>query len=142
MTVAIAVVPGPFALEGVNHAAELHNGVGYYRQQQGRVAEALAEFEQAVAVNPEFAEAHRNLASALGLQNRWQEAVSHFERAVALKPYYVEARRDFATALEALGQHGRAIADCARSRRQRVFQPKATRALRSCSSRPDASPRR
>jgi Flp pilus assembly protein TadD len=52
----------------------------------GRLADAVALFEEAVRVTPEDADLHRNLGLALWQQGRLEAAGPHLERAVALKP--------------------------------------------------------
>jgi len=53
---------------------------------QGRLAEAVELFQEALRVTPEDADVHRNLGLALWQQGRRDEAGPHLERAVALKP--------------------------------------------------------
>jgi tetratricopeptide (TPR) repeat protein len=48
--------------------------------------EAIANFEQALAGNPESGEIHANLAGALLQKGRLDEAIPHFEKAVAANP--------------------------------------------------------
>jgi protein O-GlcNAc transferase len=57
----------------------------------GPVNEAVACFERALALEPDFAEAHSNLGSAFIRQGRLDEAMARFERALALKPDIAEA---------------------------------------------------
>lgn len=57
----------------------------------GRAPEAEAASRHAIALKPDYAEAHNSLAVALDVQNRRGEAVEAAEKAIALKPDYVEA---------------------------------------------------
>ena len=52
---------------------------------------ALADYDLAIAVRPEFAEAHGNRGNALREIGRHREALEAFDRALALKPDYDEA---------------------------------------------------
>jgi Tfp pilus assembly protein PilF len=64
--------------------AETHNGLGYVLAGQGKTEEAIAEFRQAIAVNPEFAPARKNLEQALSQQviaQRMQHTESRREEA-------------------------------------------------------------
>ncbi len=53
--------------------------------------EAIAQYEQALAVQPDRAETHYNLGSALHRQGRYAEALARYGRALALKPNYAQA---------------------------------------------------
>jgi predicted O-linked N-acetylglucosamine transferase (SPINDLY family) len=52
---------------------------------------ALAAFEAAIALNPDFAEAHSNLASVLRRQKRLEESIQSCVRAIELSPDLAEA---------------------------------------------------
>jgi Tfp pilus assembly protein PilF len=65
--------------------------------------------EQALAVAPDYAEAHCNVASALNALARQQEAVTHAERAVALDPASAEALNILGDALHAVARYDEAI---------------------------------
>jgi tetratricopeptide (TPR) repeat protein len=82
-------------------------GVSYC--QQGQHARGVSFLEQALAVQPDYAEAHSNLASALNALSRHDEAVAHSERAVALDPACAEAYCNLGNALHALGRYEEAI---------------------------------
>jgi tetratricopeptide (TPR) repeat protein len=57
----------------------------------GRVQDAIGHFEQALRLNPEYAEAHNNLGVALLAQGRRQEAIGHWEQALRINPDLAEA---------------------------------------------------
>ncbi len=65
----------------------------------GSLDEGIALFEQALAVKPDFAEAHCNLGVALAKQGRVDEAIAHFQQAIAIKPDFAEAHRNLGVAL-------------------------------------------
>ena len=53
----------------------------------GRAPEATSQFEAALRIDPNSAEAHVNLGIALsGIPGRMPEAVRHFEAALRIKP--------------------------------------------------------
>ena len=55
----------------------------------GRPQEALASFDQALALDPDNAAAHFNRGSTLLDLNRSQEALAAYEKAVARDPKYM-----------------------------------------------------
>jgi tetratricopeptide (TPR) repeat protein len=62
------------------------NNVGADLLKQGKLAEALAEFRQAVTADPTYAAAWRNLGFALDKAGQLDEAVTAYQQAVALEP--------------------------------------------------------
>ncbi len=64
---------------------------------------AIASYREALAVRPDYAEAHGNLAMALLAQpGRRDEAISHLETAVRLKPELWQAECNLANTLAAI----------------------------------------
>jgi len=78
---------------------------------QGRSSEAIAHYGKALAANPEFGEAHTNLAIALSGQGRLDEAKPHFEKALALHPDSAEALTNLGAVLLWKGETEAAIAN-------------------------------
>jgi predicted O-linked N-acetylglucosamine transferase (SPINDLY family) len=57
----------------------------------GSLEEAVASYQTALRLRPEYAEAYRNLASALRRLGRMEEAVAALATAVSINPGYIEA---------------------------------------------------
>jgi protein O-GlcNAc transferase len=57
----------------------------------GRLQEALASYDQALAINPRYAEALYNRGNALQELKRNDDALASYDRALAIKPDYAEA---------------------------------------------------
>ena len=66
---------------------------------QGRLDEAIAAYNRAIALKPDYAEAHNNLGIALKDQGRLDEAIAAYHRAIALKPDHAEAHNNLGIAL-------------------------------------------
>jgi tetratricopeptide (TPR) repeat protein len=64
-----------------------------------RHGEALASYERAIELKPDYAVAWRNRGSALDDAKRHEEALASFERAIELKPDYAEAHWNKSLAL-------------------------------------------
>src|SRR6266568_2926105 len=84
-----------------NHVGSWHL-LGVLAHQLGR-KDAADLIGRAVALKPEFAEAHNDLGVVLGAQGKVAEAIACFEQAATLKPAYAEARLNLGNALMTLG---------------------------------------
>ncbi len=74
--------------------------------QQGKLREAAAEFESALAVNPRLVMAHINLIAMYGQLDLADKAEEHFRAAVELDPGWVETYYNWGMFLV---QHGRKV---------------------------------
>ncbi|MCY2925790.1 MAG: tetratricopeptide repeat protein, partial [Planctomycetota bacterium] len=75
---------------------EAHNNLGGVLKKIGRVDEAIAQFEQALKIKPEHAQAHYNLALALTQTGKGPEALAHFAQAVRINPDFTPALNNLA----------------------------------------------
>ena len=97
-------------LASVARCAEAHNDLGYVLNNQGRVSEAVAHFEKAVRLEPDYGEAQYNLGVALSKLNRMPEAIEHWQQAVRIAPHFAEARNNLGFALLEQGKVAEAVA--------------------------------
>lgn len=65
----------------------------------------MAEYAAALAVDPDFAEAHNELGAELWRTGRIEEGIRHLEQAVRLKPDFALAQYNLGKSL--MGQRGR-----------------------------------
>ena len=72
--------------------------------QQGKWNAAIPQFERALQLNPDSAEAHNNLGLALAQQKKWDAAIAHYERALQLNPDSAETHQNLGVALAAQGK--------------------------------------
>ncbi len=66
--------------------------------------EALAHFQAAAAIAPEFASAELNLGFCLAAKGQFAQALEHYRRALAIDPSFAEAHFNSALALLAQGR--------------------------------------
>jgi protein O-mannosyl-transferase len=78
-----------------------HNNYGDALAQANRPQEAIAQFEQTLALQPNSALAHNNLAMSLVTLGRVPEAIDHYQQALRFKPKYPDAENNYALALAA-----------------------------------------
>lgn len=79
--------------------AELHTDVGVGLQTRHRPAEALAEYETALSLDPHFADALYYRGTVLRDLGRFDEAVASFRTCLAARPDHTRAMHDLALVL-------------------------------------------
>jgi len=90
---------------------------GFYNlTPKGREAEASQAYEkaitalkEAIAINENYVDAHRNLARVYYMQKRFSEAAQEYERVTALAPYDIDVYVKLASAYAKLHQYSEAI---------------------------------
>jgi tetratricopeptide (TPR) repeat protein len=80
-----------------------------------RFAEALAAFDNAIALKSDYVQAYNGRGIVLANVNRLAEAVASFDRAIALNPDYAEAHNNRALVLQELGRFEEALASLDRA---------------------------
>jgi tetratricopeptide (TPR) repeat protein len=85
------------------------NDRGLRQWYAGDLAGAAAAFRSALALDPNYAEAHNNLGGVLWQQGNHAEASAHFEAAARLRPDFADAQNNLGNALAAAGRNDEAI---------------------------------
>lgn len=112
--------------------ADVHmfNNRGIVLRLLGRNEESLVSHEQAIALEPTFAQAHLNCGVVLRNLGRDHEAMACFNRAIAIKPDYSDAYVYRGNMLSELGLYQESL----ESQRQALeFEPKFPEARFNCS---------
>ncbi|MBS0266222.1 MAG: tetratricopeptide repeat protein [Planctomycetes bacterium] len=107
-------------------SADEWNQQGIQNAQSGRLADAVACFQQAIALHPALAQAHNNLGIALQDLRRHAEAIAAYQQAVSLLPHYANALLNLASAYHETQQPQQAL-DC--YRRILEFEPPSIKVL-------------
>jgi len=80
-------------------------------REPGRLEDAVARFNEALRLQPGYADAHYNLGLALHkIPGRENDAISQYQEALRLKPDYVDAHNNLGNALASMGREPEAIA--------------------------------
>lgn len=96
-------------------SAEAHSGLGFALNQLGRLDEAAAEHEKAVALDPTLAEVHRNRGLTQARLGNYEEAIVSYRRAVEIEPR-VSTYYSLAGVLRAAGRNDEAEEEYRRGR--------------------------
>jgi tetratricopeptide (TPR) repeat protein len=96
-------------LASVERCAEAHRNFGVVLSTQGRLQEAIGQYERALQLNPDYGEAHGKLGNVLLREGKLQEAISHYEQALRINPGYLEAHNNLGSALVRVGKVEEAI---------------------------------
>jgi tetratricopeptide (TPR) repeat protein len=87
-----------------SNSAEVCNNIGRLLASKGRLEEAIPYFEKAVAIDPDFAEAHQFLGAALYYaRGRVTDALAQWREALRVRPDYLPALNETAHVLAASG---------------------------------------
>ncbi len=87
-----------------------HNDAGVVLHKQGKIDQALAAYQRAIALQPLYAAAHFNLGNAWKDKRRLDLAIASFHRAAAINPAFTEAHTNLGIALFQAGQIDAGIA--------------------------------
>ncbi|MGD9300548.1 MAG: tetratricopeptide repeat protein [Desulfobacterales bacterium] len=89
--------------------ARPHNNLGVALSHQGRLEEAIEQYQVALKIKPEFSDAHYNLGYALAKIGKLDEGISHFREALRIEPSQVKILNNLGAALVLKGHYWEAI---------------------------------
>ena len=98
------------ATQVTQNNARAHANLGVALARGGQRGRAIAEYGEALRIEPRYPEAHNNLALALAVEGKTEEALAHYQDAVQLKPDYANAHTNMANLLDENGRGEEAIA--------------------------------
>jgi tetratricopeptide (TPR) repeat protein len=85
------------------------NNLGLALDNKGQTDKAISQYQKAIRLKPDGAEAHNNLGNALNKKGQIDEAISQYQEAIRLKPDYAEPHVNLGNALVGKGRIDEAI---------------------------------
>ena len=89
--------------------AEARFNLAVALREMGREAEAIAQYEQALRVEPEYVDALNSLGLALARAGKYEQAIAQYERALRIEPDQPQVHNNFGNALRQTGHVAEAI---------------------------------
>ncbi|MSQ40500.1 MAG: tetratricopeptide repeat protein [Dehalococcoidia bacterium] len=96
---------------GGSRGAVEHNNTGFQLEGQGLFGEAIAEYDEAIRLKPDYAEAYSNRGEAYRNLAQYERAIQDLDKAIGLDPKYAVAYSNRGAAYDSQGQFERAIQD-------------------------------
>ncbi len=81
-----------------------HTDLGSALVKEGRISEAMEQYQIALGINPQYLEANNNIGILLARQGQTAEAIGYYQKALEANPDFVEAHVNLGNALSAAGQ--------------------------------------
>ena len=88
-----------------------YNNLGRIRFQEGKIDEAIADYQRCLAINPSYALAHFNLGLALSQKDQSDAALDEFRKALELYPGFVDAHYNYGIGLFQKGRMDEAMVE-------------------------------
>jgi len=70
----------------------------------GAVEAAIVQFQKALEIQPDYAEAHNNLGNALARQGKIEAAIAQYQKALEIRPDFAEAHNNLAAVWSVKGR--------------------------------------
>ena len=82
----------------------MHFNLANALKDTGRVHEALASYDKAIALKPDYAEAYSNRGNTLKAMGNLSESIASYDKAVKLRPNYADAYYNRGNALQDINE--------------------------------------
>ena len=111
LLVPLLLVPALISGISTSESAEQHFTAAVELQKQGQLEEAIAEYGEAIRLNPQAAEAYFNRGNSFKGLGQYQRAIADYDETIRLEPQLPTAYNNRGNSFLGLGQYQRAIAD-------------------------------
>jgi tetratricopeptide (TPR) repeat protein len=97
------------ALEVTENNAVMHSNYATALHDEGRYEEALAHFNEALRINPDYFDARRNIGNLYLKQGKYNEAIANLSKLLQMGKEQAKVHRSLGLAYGQLGEEGLAI---------------------------------
>ncbi len=118
--------------EVVSETSQLHYLLGNQYSDEDNFDLAIAKYEKAISICPNFPEAENNLGFALYKKGRFFDAIVHYRNAIRIKPDYATAFNNLGVVYYSIGDYDKAISSYNKAVELRPDYAKAHMNLASC----------
>ena len=91
--------------------ARVHNGFGLVLFAEGKIEDAIDQYNEAIRITPDYTETYNNRGMAYADLGQHQRAIEDYNEAIRITPDYAKAYNNRGVAYATLGQYQRAIED-------------------------------
>ncbi len=123
----------------ITHDLETMYQLGRKYQNEARFPEAITTYENILAIDPNYAEAHNGLGVIYSIQGRFEPALQHLQKAVALAPLASHLRNNLGYTYFLLGRRPEAINEFEQALRLEPENEKARANLAAIRSKTDTT---
>ena len=94
------------ALDCTTNNDVAHYDLGNALLKEGSVDDAIAQYQEALKIKPDYVDASANIGNALLQEGRVDDAIAQYQEALKIKPDYVDAHVNLGNALMQKGKGG------------------------------------
>ena len=110
MCLSLLVISCSESIGGPSEAEERFNS-GVNLQEQGRLEEAIGEYDKTIRLDSQHASAYNNRGGVYNELGQHERAIKDLDKAISLDPQLASAYKNRGNTYRKLGQHERAIQD-------------------------------
>lgn len=107
----LAILLGAADVQARSNEAIRRNNFGAELQKQGRLEEAVTQFQTAIELDPGYAAARLNLGFLYDRMGRIEEAIAQYQKVIELDPGSLLARNNLGVLYDKTGRYDEAIAE-------------------------------
>jgi Flp pilus assembly protein TadD len=85
------------------NAARIHSQLALALKSQGKLDDAVAQYNEALRISPDYPNAHNDLGAVLARQGKLAQAIAHYNIALKLDPHLYQAHYNLADVLAQQG---------------------------------------